>query len=208
MYNFFDDYSETLHVDSIHGDHEEQVLQYIDYYFDKNLTQHIFFDIEAVDTSAHGNSVLSEAFSKSVLQVEEMFETAISKLKDEDLLVIFSDHGLLDADIYAHGGSQEEARAAFFFAYSKSIEFQYEQVNSLISSSDVAAVFSGLLNIPPPFMSLGTYEQGVIHGEHMHEYNIGQLKSYAQKLKDEGHIDQSTLDMALDLSIDLSTEDL
>ena len=53
-----------------------------------------------------------------------------------------------------------------------------------------------MININTPFMNLGLYEQGAAFDDITPEQNIDQIQTYVRTLKEDGHIDEETAELA------------
>ena len=121
--------------------------------------------------------------------VDDAIKWIANILKDNELFVVFSDHGMSNDKIESHGGFEPEQWAAFYFAYSKSKPFTYEQRIKEITSADLGAITSTLINTTPPYMNLGIYEQGIAHEYTTPDRNLDQIKTLVERLHNASHID-------------------
>ena len=108
MHNFFNDYVEAFERDDVASNITEESINYIPYYFEHSVQRNAFYDVGGIDHAGHGFKTVSPEFDEAVEMDDDLMRLAINSLEDDDVLMIFSDHGLIDTDIYAHGFSQEE----------------------------------------------------------------------------------------------------
>ena len=58
--------------------------------------------------------------------MDDILPECVEHLGDNDLLVVFGDHGMTDHRLDSHGGASLDARSTFMFAYSTGQEFTYQ----------------------------------------------------------------------------------
>ncbi len=118
----------------------------------------IYIHSVVVDHSGHAFPCNTEEFTPSIEIIDQHIKRIVEWLGENTLFILHSDHGMSCNKYESHGGPIPEHRAAFFYAYSTTKPFVNEQVVNEISSADLAATMSTLINVNPPYMNLGIYE--------------------------------------------------
>ena len=115
-----------------------------------------------LDHNVHMEGLSSPRTEEILKEDDQLFKRLIDAIDDDTLLVVTSDHGLIES---GHGGISPEERASFLFAYRKKglmrshpfMEkyFPYELTSSDIDNFDLTPTISLLINNAPPFNAIG-----------------------------------------------------
>lgn len=115
-----------------------------------------------LDHNTHIEGLSSSHTAGILTQDNKLFERLIEAIDDDTLLLITSDHGLIES---GHGGISPEERASFVFAYRKKgllkshpfmkTYFPEEMELNDLDNFDLTPTVSLLLNNAPPFNAIG-----------------------------------------------------
>ena len=156
-YNFFMQHSTATTDERLVGDLIEFIKQTPDFKF---LLSHT----AELDHHVHVDGLSSEHTGEILVKLDDLMEKLISAIDDDTLLLITSDHGLVEN---GHGGVSREERDSFIFAYRRNGLFgsglqkspeqlsAHERRSQELDYFDLTPTISLLLGNTPPLNSIG-----------------------------------------------------
>ena len=125
---------------------DEDLIKKICIYIQQNKPELLFIQFDSVDEAGHSHGYCSNLYLQALEKIDEyigkIYESIInSKILDETLLIITSDHGGIKND---HGGNSENEINTFFGAIGKTIK---KNNNLNIIGRDLAAIVTFALGV-------------------------------------------------------------
>ncbi|EGR33902.1 hypothetical protein IMG5_031830 [Ichthyophthirius multifiliis] len=129
--------------------------------------------------------------------MDEIVRNIIDRMKDDDLFILLSDHGMTDDG--NHGGDSKIETESIIFGYKKSGFYKNDAINNyndkflnVVDQIDICSTLSMLLAIPIPFNNLGIiindfYSSSVSLDQIIEDYynNLIQIDKYLNKIQNE-----------------------
>lgn len=106
-----------------------------------------------VDHAGHVFDYHSGIVKSKISKIDSFITNEIMpNVRDEDLLLVISDHGMTDSG--SHGGASFEETSSFLYAYSPSQQLKQMTIGQ-INQIDICSTISLLFGFPIPLMNVG-----------------------------------------------------
>lgn len=132
-----------------------------------------------VDHIGHKFGANHPEMALKLLDLNKVITNVTKDLGENDLLLVFGDHGMKEDG--GHGGGSLEETNSALFAFSKSNVF-YKNID-IVNQIDLVPTLSVLLGVPIPYQNLGTIIPTFFNDSQAYELNRNQINRYMQHLK-------------------------